>query len=108
MIELVYSNRTERLLANLAVSLREQREAGAHPLDPVELVVPNRNMESWVRLGLAQAAGVAANLNFRRIERFIGEIVTETCPGEYKPVNLDLVEAAVLATLLNRDMPFIF
>lgn len=104
MIELVYSNRTEHLLDNLAVSLREQREAGEHPLDPVELVVPNRNMETWVRLGLAQAAGVAANLNFRRIERFIGEIVTEICPGEYKPVNLDIVEAAVLATLLNRDI----
>lgn len=104
MIELVCSNRTERLLDHLAVNLREQREAGAHPLDPVELVVPNRNMEIWVRLGLAQAAGVAANLNFRRIERFIGEIVTETCPGEYKPVNLDIVEAAVLATLLNRDI----
>jgi exodeoxyribonuclease V gamma subunit len=104
MIELIYSNKTERLLDNLAVSLREQRKAGAHPLDPVELVVPNRNMETWVRLGLAQAAGVAANLNFRRIERFIGEIITETCPGEYKPVNLDIVEAAILATLLNRDI----
>ena len=104
MIELVYSNRTERLLDDLADSLRQQRESGAHPLDPVELVVPNRNMETWVRLGLAQAAGVAANLNFRRIERFIGEIVAETCPGEFKPVNLDTVEAAVLATLLNRDI----
>lgn len=104
MIELVYSNRTERLLDNLAESLKQQRESGAHPLDPVEMVVPNRNMETWVRLGLAQAAGVAANLNFRRIERFIGEIVAETCPGEFIPVNLDTVEAAVLAALLNPDI----
>jgi len=62
LIELVYSNRTERLLMSLVRDLSKRREAGAHPLDPVEIVVPNHNMEAWVTLGLAQASGVAANV----------------------------------------------
>jgi len=101
MIELVYSNKTERLLEALAGDLRKRREADIHPLDPVELVVPNRNMETWVRLGLAQAHGVAANLRFSWLNRFIGEIVSAACPGEMKLADLDTVEAAVLAALLD-------
>ncbi len=104
MIELVYSNMTERLLETLAKNIQEWREHDAHPLDPVELVAPNRNLESWIRLGLARSEGVAANLRFRRLERFIGEIVSETCPGILRPVDLDTVEAAVLAVLLDDGL----
>lgn len=104
MIELVYSNRTERLLEVLAGDLRERHLAGVHPLEPVELVTPNRNMEAWVRLNLSQVNGIAANLRFRRLERFIGEIFAEACTGEIKLVDLDTVEAAVLAVLLDDNL----
>jgi len=101
MIKLIYSNQTERLLDTLVEVLKVQR-SDTHPLDPVELVVPNRNMETWVRLGLAQTMGVAANLHFRRLERFIGDLVNETCPGEIKLADLDTVEAAILSILLDN------
>lgn len=52
MLELLYSNRTEQLLDALADRVKWQRFS-SHPLEVVELVVPNRNMETWVRLGLA-------------------------------------------------------
>jgi len=102
VIELFYSNRTEQLLDALAGKVKGQR-AAAHPLEPVELVVPNRNMETWVRLGLAQKLGVAANMNFRRLEQFIGDIVDKSCPGEYKVAGLDIIEAAILAILLDQE-----
>ena len=102
MIELFYSNRTEQLLDALAGKVKGQR-AAAHPLEPVELVVPNRNMETWVRLGLAQKLGVAANMNFRRLEQFIGDNVDKSCPGEYKVAGLDIIEAAILAILLDQE-----
>jgi len=101
MIELIYSNKTERLLEELSRALLEQRQNGAHPLDPVELVVPNRNMETWVRLGLAQTLGVAANLRFSFLNRYISEVVSAACPGEMALVDLDTVEAAVLTVLLD-------
>ena len=103
MIELVYSNRTERLLEKLAANLRMRRGKN-HPLEPVELVVPNRNMETWVRLGLAQSNGIAANLRFSWLNCFIGNIVTSAFPGDMKLVDLDTVEAAVLAVLLNDTL----
>ena len=102
MIELFYSNRTEQLLCALADQVKAQRET-THPLEPVELVVPNRNMETWVRLGLAQKLGVAANMNFRRLEQLIGDMVDKTCPGEYKVAGLDIIEAAILAILLDEE-----
>ncbi len=103
MIDLCYSNRTERLLQALAEKISAQRNV-AHPLVPVELVAPNRNMETWVRLGLGQILGVAANLRFRRLERFIGDIVAEAFPGEFKLIDLDTLEAAVLAVLLDDEV----
>jgi exodeoxyribonuclease V gamma subunit len=104
LIELVYSNRTERLLMSLVRDLSKRREAGAHPLDPVEIVVPNHNMEAWVTLGLAQASGVAANLSFRRLERFIGDLVEQALPGQFKVADLDTIEAAVLAALHDENV----
>ncbi len=101
MIELFYSNRTEQLLDALADQIKAQR-AGTHPLEPVELVVPNRNMETWVRLELAQKLGVAANMRFRMLEQFIGDIVEKTCPGNFKVAGLDIIEAALLALLLDE------
>ncbi len=102
MIELFYSNRTEQLLNALADQIRAQK-AETHPLEPVELVVPNRNMETWVRLELAQKLGVAANLRFKKLEQFIGDIVGKTCPGNFKVAGLDITEAAILATLLDEE-----
>jgi len=102
VIELFYSNKTEQLLDALADQVKAQRET-THPLEPVELVVPNRNMETWVRLGLAQKLGVAANMNFKRLEQFIGDIVDISCPGEYKVAGLDIIEAAILSILLDEE-----
>ncbi len=104
MIRLVFSNKTECLLRELAGDLRQRRGGGAHPLEPVELVVPNRNMETWVRLGLAQLTGISANLRFSWLNRFIGELVLKACPGEMKLVDLDIAEAAILAALLDDQL----
>ena len=103
MIELIYSNRTERLLEALVVRLEEQRAGGGHPLDPVEIVVPNRNMETWVSLGLARHTGVAANLRCRRLEHFFGDLVLEAFEGRRRLVDLDTIESAILSILLDRE-----
>ncbi|HXT21509.1 MAG TPA: exodeoxyribonuclease V subunit gamma, partial [Thermoanaerobaculia bacterium] len=98
MIRLVYSNRTEELLAGLAETLRARRRAGAHPLEPVDVVVPNRNLEQVVRLALAERLGVAANLRFPRLERFVGELVREAAAGSAL-VDADALRGALLALL---------
>ncbi len=99
LIELIYSNCTERLLHSLVSDLSVRQQEGAHPLDPIEIIVPNPNMEAWVTLGLARATGVAANIRFRRLERFIGDLTELALPGYFKLADLDTIEAALLAAL---------
>ncbi|HEV8238385.1 MAG TPA: exodeoxyribonuclease V subunit gamma [Thermoanaerobaculia bacterium] len=98
MIRLVYSNRTEELLAALAETLQSRRRAGAHPLEPTHLLVPNRNLEQHVRLALAERLGVAANLRFRRLERFVAELVHEASPGN-RLVDAEALRGGLLALL---------
>ncbi len=104
MIDLIYSNRTERLLDSLVNDLRKRRDLGAHPMDPVEIIVPNRNLETWITMNLAQADGIAANLNFRRLERFIGDLADQAISGYFKLADLDAIEAALIAALHDRQV----
>jgi exodeoxyribonuclease V gamma subunit len=102
MIRLVYSNRTEELLAALAETLKDRRRAGAHHLEPVHLLVPNRNLEQHVRLALAERLGVAANLRFQRLERFVAELVREAAPAN-RLVDAEALRGGLLAVLHDDD-----
>lgn len=77
MIHLTYSNRTEALLDALVGRLGRRRARGDDPLAPVRIVVPNRNVERYVELGIARRLGIAANLRFERLgallRRWLGE-----------------------------------
>ena len=54
MIRLVYSNRTEELLAELATRVRAQQLARRARSLPVSIVVPSAGVEAYVRLGIAR------------------------------------------------------
>ena len=76
MLRLVYSSHTEQLLDTLVADVNAyRRERG--PLEPVHLVLPNRNVETYVRFGLAQATGIAANLEVHFLRRFVSDRVSE-------------------------------
>jgi len=104
MIELIYSNKTETLLKNLALNLELKEEEKLHPLEPVEIIVPNRNMETWIRLGLAQLKGIAANINFKWLENYISDLVSIASRDRFKLVNYQVTEAAILAALLDEKL----
>ncbi len=104
MIELFYSNRTEALLNNLAFNLEQVQGEGLHPLEPVEIIVPNRNMESWVRLGIAQAKGIAANVKFKWLESYISGLVSTSFHEKFRLADYQITEAAILAALLDDQL----
>ena len=95
MIRLCYSNATEELLDALAGAIGAERAAG-HPLDPVRLVVPNANVENYVKLGLAERAGIAANLEVTFLRRFLARIAERALPNA-RAVDADLIEGCLLA-----------
>jgi exodeoxyribonuclease V gamma subunit len=101
MIRLTYSNRTEGLLEALAADLDEARAApGAGLLDPAVLVVPNRNVELYLRQGLARVRGIATNLEVHQLRRFVGRLAERALDGA-RLADADTVRGLLLSVLLD-------
>jgi len=95
MIRLTYSNRSEALLDAL---VRRLAEARRDPLAPTWIVVPNRNVERFVELGVARRLGVAANLRFTRLARLLEELLDGPL------LSGDPLRARVLRALLDEAL----
>lgn len=79
MLHLVYSQASEALLDALVERLDRQRHRpGRSPLEPDQLLVPSRTIETWVKLGLARSLGIAANLRADGFGRFLGRLAEES------------------------------
>ena len=77
MIELFYANRLDAL----AAALSQQLNHGLSPLDalfaaPV-VIIPNREVEVWLRLELARLGGIAASLQTELIYAFLSQLITK-------------------------------
>jgi exodeoxyribonuclease V gamma subunit len=80
MIRLCYSNRTEELLRALAADLKSG--AGARGIfQPVPLVVPNPQIETYVKLGVARENGVAAHIETRYLRGHLASVVAASAPN---------------------------
>ena len=74
-----YSNRTEKLLEALIANLETARSRpGASPLDPATIVVPNRQIETYLKFGIARSRGIASNIQTPFLRHFLGEVI-ELC-----------------------------
>jgi exodeoxyribonuclease V gamma subunit len=92
MVRLHYSNRLENLVAPLAAAIGgEQR---ARPLDRIAIVVSNRAVEQFVRYRLAEANGIAANLDFPFLRRHLADLARSAAS------DLEIVEAEHLQVIL--------
>ena len=62
MLRVYYSNQTEKLLEALMERMREHRGSF---YERVSIVVPNQNMETYLKLALARETGICANVEFK-------------------------------------------
>jgi exodeoxyribonuclease V gamma subunit len=99
MIHLRYSNHTEELLRALAADLA-QRQGGL--FEAVPLIVPNPQIETYVKLGVARENGIAANLETRYLRDHLASIVKASAP-DVVLVDGALLEGELLA--LFHDEP---
>lgn len=77
MFYLYQSNQTERLLQNLLEQLRRQ------PADPFvadTILVQNPGLAHWLKMQLASAFGIAANIEFPLPSRFLWQIQRQLLP----------------------------
>lgn len=68
-LHVFYTNRVERLAAQLTLDISRFR-GDDHGWTPTTIVVPNPNVKDYLKRGLADALGVAANLRFHFLEGF--------------------------------------
>ena len=99
MVRLVYSNRTEELLAELGARVRElQLKSG--PLVVTRVVVPSSSVEGYVWFGVARQCGIAANLQAMHMTRFAAETIAEATGARVAVA--DDFEALALTLLLDE------
>jgi exodeoxyribonuclease V gamma subunit len=99
VLRVVYSNRTEELLAELALRVRVQQKAA--PLVPIPIIVSSASVERAVRVGLARACGIASNLEISPLTRFAAGVVEEACRA--RVADAACFEAMALALLLDQS-----
>ncbi len=81
MIRLYYSNRTERLLDALIANREAERLRPGGALRPFTLVVPNKNVETYVKFGLAKATGIAAGIQTSFLRALLRDVAERAVPG---------------------------
>jgi exodeoxyribonuclease V gamma subunit len=95
MIRVCCSNRTEALLQAFVHNMQRERQS-AGPFAPVRVVVPNRNVETYLRLGVARACGIAANLQVTFLRKLLGHVAEQALPNG-RVVDAQQIEAHLLA-----------
>jgi exodeoxyribonuclease V gamma subunit len=68
VLRVYYSNRTEELLDALVERVRRVRGS---LYDPVHIVVPNRNLQTYLELSLARLEGICANVRFHLLHELV-------------------------------------
>lgn len=77
MLKLYQSNKVERLLAQLVALLLEHEGS---PLEQDIIVVENPGLAHWLKMQLAHALGIAANIEFPMPSRFLWQIQRQLMP----------------------------
>jgi exonuclease V gamma subunit len=95
MIRVCCSNRTEALLQAFVRNLQRERQSEG-PFAPVRVVVPNRNVETYLRLGVARECGIAANLQVTFLRRLLAHVAEQAIPNG-RVVDAQQIEGHLLA-----------
>jgi exodeoxyribonuclease V gamma subunit len=105
MIHLHYSNRLEELIGPMADVLGTQQRRD--PLLRIVVVVPNRIIQEFLKLRLAESIGVAANLEFPFLRRYLARLVAaaDSARGMLEADELELVIFECLRDGVARGEP---
>ena len=101
MMRVCYSNRTEALLAAFVRNMQQERQSEGL-FEPVRVVVPNRNVETYLRLGVARACGIAANLQVTFLRRLLASVAEQAIPNG-RAVDARQIEGHLLALFHDED-----
>jgi exodeoxyribonuclease V gamma subunit len=75
-IDVWYSNQLEHLAGQLIKNMASPHESPVRRLFAMPpIIVPNRNIETYLKYEIARGAGIVAGLNFKVIDRFLESLL---------------------------------
>ncbi len=86
-LNIIFSSSTDKLARALAADVRSfvddvgSGRSGFDPIRPIRIIVPNRNMEKWLRFSLARSGNIAFNLEFPYLECGLWDLVESCMPA---------------------------
>lgn len=103
-IRLYYSNLTERLAEKLAANLKDGL-AGQDPFHSSTIIIPNKNLEQWLKMAIARRNAIATTLVFPFLEKGLWDLLAsiDGRDASAKPALLgqDAAQLLVLSELLG-------
>lgn len=105
MLHLWYSNDLERLVAQLSRRLMPGgRRDPVDMLRPVPIVVPNRNLQTYLEFEIARRQGIAANLEFLYLDSFLKDRFLVPDSGRAL-IDNRVMTGLLLSILVRREEP---
>lgn len=102
MLKLTYSNDPGKLVESLIANSTALTGRGTELLfSPPTIILPNRNLKTWLYFELARRTGVAANIRFQYLEDFVQSILTE-CGQAGTIINRNIIHSALITLLQKR------
>ncbi len=99
MLRLHYSNRLEELVPPLADEIEKSQRRD--PLARATIIVPNRVIEEFLKLRVAERLGVAANLGFPFLRSYLARALAQAEP-DLRVLDADELELAIFECLRGQ------
>ncbi|MFU8806994.1 MAG: exodeoxyribonuclease V subunit gamma, partial [Bradymonadaceae bacterium] len=104
MLQVYHSNQVERLVDQLSANVEGMRRLmGRRGLfEKAHVVVPNWNLETYLKFEIAARQGVAAHFQFHTLEKFLASIVPEKVRERVQILDQTLVHKLIVDLLLDE------
>src|SRR5690554_6260561 len=104
MLHVFHSNQVERLIDALTANIHQIRadRSTTAIFETTEIVVPNWNLETYIKFQIAQRTGIAANLRFQTLENFLKARIPQSHKDTIEIVS-DKTITLILLDLLSDE-----
>ena len=104
MMHVWYSNQLERLADRLIENLGKAKCSTADRLFRMPtIIVPNRNIETYLKYEIARGAGIAAALDFKVPEEFLDSLLVQKDSEQFRKLVHHGVLRAFFIDLLSQE-----
>ena len=99
-IRLLFGRTIEALADELCARLRASRQA-TDPFDPFRIIIPNRNLELWLKQRIARQLGAAVNIRFDFLENGLRRLIDTSCSGSGSYTDRSELALRILSILIE-------